>query len=100
MVAQEIEELAVVKRPGEEELPRLRTQALQLGPAFEHPRDLHDVTLETAAVQERIRPLAHLSADVEKMFKTYGDMYEDLRKKAEVVEQNRSEVLGELQGRC
>src|SRR5256885_7127362 len=33
------------------------------------------------------------------MFKTYGDMYEDLRKKAEVVEQNRSEVLGELQGR-
>src|SRR5260370_30381229 len=26
-------------------------------------------------------------------------MYEDLRKKAEVVEQNRSEVLGELQGR-
>jgi len=36
---------------------------------------------------------------VEKMFKTYGDMYEDLRKKAEVVEQNRSEVLGELQER-
>src|SRR6266700_683363 len=84
---------------GEEELAPLRTQALQLGPAFENPRDLHDVTLETAAVQERIRPLAHLSADVEKMFKTYGDMYEDLRKKAEVVEQNRSEVLGELQGR-
>src|SRR5260370_36979842 len=26
-------------------------------------------------------------------------MYEDLRKKEEVVEQNRSEVLGELQGR-
>src|SRR6058998_3429614 len=33
------------------------------------------------------------------MFKTYGDVYEDLRKKAEVVEQNRSEVLGELLGR-
>src|SRR5438093_11240493 len=33
------------------------------------------------------------------MFKTYGDLYVDLRKKAEVVEQNRSDVLGELQGR-
>src|SRR6267143_250887 len=99
MMAQEVQELEVQLRLGEEELAPLRTQALQLGPVFDNPRDLHDVTLETAAVQERIRPLAHLSADVEKMFKTYGDMYEDLRKKAEVVEQNRSEVLGELQGR-
>lgn len=99
MMAQEVRELEVQLKLGEEELAPLRTQALQLGPVFENPRDLHDVTLETAAVQERIRPLAHLSADVEKMFKTYGVMYEDLRKKAEVVEQNRSEVLGELQGR-
>src|SRR5207253_7075933 len=99
MMAQEVQELEVQLRLGEEELAPLRTQGLQLGPVFENPRDLHDITLDTATVQERIRPLAHLSADVEKMFKTYGDMYEDLRKKAEVVEQNRSEVLGELQGR-
>ena len=99
MIAQEIQELEVQLRLGEEELEPLRTQALQLGPIFENPRDLHDATLELAAVQERLRPLAHLSEDVEKMFKNYGDLYEDLRKKAEVVEQNRSEVLGELQGR-
>ncbi len=99
MIAQEIQELEVQLRLGEEELEPLRTQALQLGPIFENPRDLHDVTLESTAVQERLRPLAHLSEDVEKMFKSYGDLYEDLRKKAEVVEQNRSEVLGELQGR-
>jgi structural maintenance of chromosomes protein 5 len=99
MIAQEIQELEVQLRLGEEELEPLRTQALQLGPAFENPRDLHDVSLELAAVQERLRPLAHLSEDVEKMFKSYGDLYEDLRKKAEVVEQNRSEVLGELQER-
>src|SRR6266567_3971060 len=99
MITQEIQDLEVQLRLGEEELEPLRTQALQLGPIFENPRDLHDVTLEFAAVQERLRPLAHLSEDVEKMFKSYGDLYEDLRKKAEVVEQNRSEVLGELQGR-
>lgn len=99
MLAEEIQELEVQFKLGEEELQPLKTQALQLGPEFENPRDLHDVTLELAAAQERIRPLAHLSEDVEKMFKSYGDMYEDLRKKAGVVEQNRSEVLGELHER-
>jgi structural maintenance of chromosomes protein 5 len=99
MLAQEIQELEVQLKLGEEELQPLKEQALQLGPAFENPRDLHDVTLELAAAQERLRPLAHLSEDVEKMFKSYGDLYEDLRKKAEVVEQNRSEVLGELRER-
>ncbi len=33
------------------------------------------------------------------MYKTYGDIYEDLRKKATVVEQNRADVLGELRDR-
>src|SRR5207253_10105537 len=68
MMAQEVQELEVQLRLGEEELAPLRTQGLQLGPVFENPRDLHDITLDTATVQERIRPLAHLSADVEKMF--------------------------------
>jgi chromosome segregation ATPase len=99
MLAQEIQELEVQLRLGDEELRPLRVQALQLGQVFENPRELHDVTLELAAVQERLRPLSHLSEDVEKMFKSYGDMYEDLRKKAEVVEQNRTQVLGELQER-
>jgi chromosome segregation protein len=46
-----------------------------------------------------LRPLAHLSAEVEKMYKSYEGVYEDLKKKVEVVEQNRSEVLGELRER-
>src|SRR5712692_7476580 len=99
MMTQEVQELQVQLRLGSEEIQPLQAQALQLGPVFENPRDLHDVTLELAAVQERLRPLANLSEDVEKMFRTYGDLYEDLKKKAEVVEQNRSEVLGELDNR-
>jgi structural maintenance of chromosomes protein 5 len=99
MLAQEIQELEVQLKLGEEELEPLRAQALQSGPAFDNPRDLHDVTLDLAATQERLRPLTHLSEDVEKMFKSYGDLYEDLKKKAETVEHNRSEVLGELQDR-
>jgi len=99
LMEQEVQELEVQLRIGQEEIEPLRTQASQLGPVFESPRDLQQISIDVASVQERLRPLAHLSAEVEKMFKNYGELYEDLKKKAEVVEQNRSEVLGELRER-
>jgi len=99
LMEQEVQELGVQLRIGQEEIEPLRTQASQLGPVFENPRDLQQISLDVASVQERLRPLAHLSAEVEKMYKNYGELYEGLRKKAEVVEQNRSEVLGELRER-
>src|SRR5260370_7709672 len=99
LMEQEVQELEVQLRIGQEEIEPLRTQASQLGPIFENPRDLQQISLDVASVQERLRPLAHLSAEVEKMYKNYGELYEGLKKKAEVVEQNRSEVLGELRER-
>jgi chromosome segregation protein len=99
LMEQEVQELEVQLRLGQEEIEPLRTQASQLGSVFENPRDLQQISLDVASVQERLRPLAHLSDEVEKMYKSYGQLYEDLKKKAEVVEQNRSEVLGELRER-
>ncbi len=99
LITQQVEDLETQVRLGNEELEPLRSQASQLGPGFENPRDLQAISLDLASVQEKLRPLAHLSEEVERMYKTYGDMYEDLRKKAGVVEQNRAEVLGELRGR-
>src|SRR3989449_3586474 len=96
---QEVQDLEVQLRLAQEEIAPLRTQASQLGPAFENPRDLQQISIDVASVQERLRPLAHLSAEVEKMYRSYGELYEDLKKKAEVVERNRSEVLGELRER-
>jgi len=99
LMEQEVQELEVQLRIGLEEIEPLRTQASQLGPVFENPRDLQQISLDVASVQERLRPLAHLSAEVEKMYRSYGELYEGLKNKAEVVEQNRSEVLGELRER-
>ncbi len=99
LMEQEVQDLEVQLRIGQEEIEPLRTQASQLGTVFENPRDLQQISLDVASVQERLRPLAHLSAEVEKMYKNYGELYEGLKKKAEVVEQNRSEVLGELRER-
>jgi len=99
LIEEEIKEQETQLRLGNEELGPLRSQASQLGPAFENPRDLQPISLDLAATQEKLRPLAHLSEEVEKMYKTYGDIYEDLRKKATVVEQNRADVLAELRDR-
>lgn len=99
LMEDEIKDLEVQLRIGQEEVEPLRTQASLMGAAFDNPRDLQQITLDVASVQERLRPLAHLSAEVEKMYKNYEGVYADLKNKVEVVEHNRSEVLGELKER-
>src|SRR6266704_4950152 len=74
LMEQEVQELEVQLRMGQEEIEPLRTQASQLGPMFENPRDLQQISLDVASVQERLRPLAHLSAEVEKRYKSYGEL--------------------------
>ncbi len=98
-LSDQLEDLELQVKLAREELEPLHLQATQLGPQFDNPRDLQTITLDLASVQERLRPLAHLSDEVEKMYRNYGELYEDLRNKAAVVEQNRSEVLDELRGR-
>jgi structural maintenance of chromosomes protein 5 len=99
LMEDEIKDLEVQLRIGQEEIEPLRVQASQMGPVFENPRDLQQIALDVASVQEQLRPLAHLSEEVEKMYKNYEGVYADLKKKVEVVEHNRSEVLGELKER-
>jgi len=99
LIRQQVGELETQLRLGTEELEPLRSQASQLGLPFENPRDLQSISQDLTSVQDKLRPLTHLSEEVERMYKTYGDMYEDLRKKATVVEQNRADVLGELRER-
>lgn len=99
LMEDEVKDLETQLRIAEEEIEPIRAQASQLGPVFENPRDPQHVTLDIASVQERLRPLAHLSPEVEKMYKNYEGVYQDLQKKVEVVEQNRSQVLGELHER-
>src|SRR5256712_9137636 len=98
-IADQIQDQEAQLRLLDEELEPMRTQASQLGQPFESPRDLQVISVDLASVQERLKPLAHLSEEVEKMYRTYGNLYEDLKKKAVVVEQNRTEVLGELRER-
>src|SRR5207302_9596329 len=52
LMEQEVQELEVQLRIGQEEIEPLRNQASQLGPVFESPRDLQQVSVDVASVQE------------------------------------------------
>jgi chromosome segregation ATPase len=99
LLSEQLADLEAQRRMLEEEIAPLRANAEQMGSRFENPRKLSDIILDISAVEEQLRPLAHLSEDVEKMYSSYASMYEDLRGKAEQLAQNRQEVIVEVEKR-
>jgi chromosome segregation ATPase len=99
LLSEQLADLEAQRRMLEDEIAPLRANAEQMGPRFENPRKLSDIMLDIGAVEEQLRPLAHLSEDVEKMYSSYAAMYEDLRGKAEQLARNRDEVIGEIEKR-
>lgn len=95
----QIHDLETQLKLGLEEIEPLQAQASQLGPRFDTPREFQTISLDIATVEDRLKPLAHLSEDVEKLYRNYAGLYEDLKKKADIVEQNRGEVLHDLRER-
>jgi chromosome segregation ATPase len=99
LLSEQLADLEAQRRMLEEEIQPLRVNAEQMGSRFENPRKLSDIMMDIGATEEQIRPLAHLSEDVEKMYSSYATMYEDLRGKAEQLARNRQEVIAEVEKR-
>jgi len=99
LLSEQLADLEAQRRMLEEEIAPLRANAEQMGSRFENPRKLSDIVLDIGAVEEQLRPLAHLSEDVEKMYSSYASIYEDLRGKAEQLARNRQEVIVEVEKR-
>ena len=99
LLSEQLADLEAQRKMLEEEIEPLRVNAEQMGPRFENPRKLSDIILDIGAAEEQLRPLAHLSEDVEKMYSSYATMYEDLRGKAEELARNRQEVITEVEKR-
>jgi chromosome segregation ATPase len=99
LLSEQLADLEAQRKMLEEEIEPLRVNAEQMGLRFENPRKLSDIILDIGAVEEQLRPLAHLSEDVEKMYSSYASMYEDLRAKADQLAQNRQEVITEIEKR-
>ena len=99
LLSEQLADLEAQRRMLDEEVEPLRANAEQMGSRFENPRKISDIIMDIGATEEQLRPLAHLSEDVEKMYTSYATMYEDLRGKAEQLTQNRREVIGEVEKR-
>ena len=99
LLSEQLADLEAQRRMLDEEIEPLRANAEQMGSRFENPRKISDIIMDIGATEEQLRPLAHLSEDVEKMYTSYATMYEDLRGKAEQLTQNRQEVIGEVEKR-
>jgi chromosome segregation ATPase len=99
LLNEELADLETQQRMLEEEIEPLRANAEQMGSRFENPRKITDIMMDIAAAEEQLRPLAHLSEDVEKMYSSYATMYADLRGKTEQLARNRQEVIAEVEKR-
>ena len=99
MLGEQLADLEAQRRMLEEELEPLRANAEKTGSRFQNPRKIGDIIMDVGATEEQLRPLAHLSEDVEKMYASYTTMYEDLRGKAEQLARNRQEIMAEVEKR-
>ncbi len=99
ILSEQLADLETQQRMLQEELDPLRTNAEKAGSRVESPRSISEITMDIGAAEEQLRPLAHLSEDVEKMYASYTTMYEDLRGKAEQISRNRSEITAEVDKR-
>ena len=99
MLSEQLADLEAQRRMLDEEIEPLRTSAEKMGPRFQNPRKISDIIMDIGATEEQLRPLAHLSEDVEKMYTSYATMYEDLRGKTEQLARNRQDVVIEVEKR-
>jgi len=99
MLSEQLADLETQRRMLEEEVEPLRASAEKMGSRFQNPRKITDIIMDIGATEEQLRPLAHLSQDVEKMYTSYTTMYEDLQGKAEQLARNRQEVMAEVEKR-
>lgn len=96
LLSDELRGLQAQRRIAKQELTPLIKRAERLGSRPTKIKNIGDLEMAIAAAEEQLRPLAHISEEVEKMYSSYVGLVKDLREKAELVAKNREEVLREL----
>jgi len=81
------------------ELEALKEDALKLGPRVE-PRKIGEIHAELAHTREALKPLAHLSEEVVKMYEQHQRSFEGLRERADKLARNKEELRTDLDVRA
>jgi chromosome segregation protein len=99
LLTEELKDLEVQYRIVEEELTPLVKKAQAFGPRLKEVRKIFEIMAEITAIEGQLKPLAHISEEIEKMYASYTSLFKDLKEKAEAVAKNREETLLELNKR-
>lgn len=99
LLLEQLNDLETQLKLAHEELQPLIAEAEKGGPEIESPGKILDIMVEIGAMEEQLKPLAHLGEDTERMYNEFANRYRDLTKKAEEVARNRDELIAELEKR-
>jgi len=96
LLSEELRSFLAQRRIGKQELDPLVRKAERSGSRPSKIRKITELEMAIAATEEELRPLLHMSEEVERMYSSYVGLVKDLRDKAELVARNRDEALREL----
>jgi chromosome segregation ATPase len=102
LLIEELKNLKIEHRIINEELKPLLLEANKLGLDVKtpiHERKILEIMNEISVTEERLKPLAYISSDVEKAYSSYANLYEKLSEKAETLAKNKRELEEELKKR-
>jgi chromosome segregation ATPase len=95
----EIDELTKECQRAQRELDQLQPVTETLGPRVETDRSPVDISADIKVAATHLALLKDVSEDVEHMYMTYLNLYNELKEKAAIVSENRESVLKEVEER-
>ncbi|RLI06034.1 hypothetical protein DRO26_00465, partial [Candidatus Bathyarchaeota archaeon] len=83
----------------EKELKQQVLKAKKIGVRVETNRTIQEINEDLKIVGVQLASLADVSEDVEKMYRRYLKVYDELKQKSEIVAENKRRMLGEVEVR-
>lgn len=99
LLVDQLNELTSQQKTVEEDLDLLVREAEALGERVTSVRKTNDILKDVGMLEAQIKPLVHLSDEVEKQFALYETIYKGLADKAETYARNRREIMKEVKAR-
>jgi structural maintenance of chromosomes protein 5 len=98
LLLEEAERLDKEAEGDREELDGLTDAALKLGPRAQ-PRKAGEVTAELTQVKDQLKPLAHLSDEVVKVYEQHQRSFEGIRERSDELAKNKEALRADLDAR-
>jgi len=99
VLSKELDDMGMHHEALEADLKTAVERAEEMGPRIAALRSTEEVLDEIRMVDGRIAALADVSADIERMYESYSNLYFELKEKARIAAENREKILEEIKTR-